>query len=110
MKKPEEDHEVSFTSNSGWRVSKKMGLLLAAVGALSCVAVGLIVFYVGVSKIKCDGPIESGHFLPDVPTVTVKPTDHAKPSKVHFTNKKVFSRITFYIMEGGQEVRASRVV
>ena len=88
MKKPEEDHEVSFTSNSGWRVSKKLGLLLAAVGALSCVAVGLIVFYVGVSKIRCDGAIEIGHVLPEMPTVTVKPADHAEPSKVYFRNKQ----------------------
>ena len=93
MKKPEEDHEVSFTSNSGWRVSKKLGLLLAAVGALSCLAVGLIVFYVGVSKIRCDGAIEIGHVLPEMPTVVVKPTDHdAKPSKVYFTIKQVFCR------------------
>ena len=80
MKKAEEDHEVSFTSNGGWRVSRKLGILLAAIGALSCVAVGLIVYYAGVSKFSCDGAIEGGHVLPEMPTE--KPTQHDKPSKV----------------------------
>lgn len=42
LKKGDQDHEVSFTSGNGWRVSKKLGTLLAISGALSCLAVGLV--------------------------------------------------------------------
>ncbi len=82
MKKSEEDHEVSFSSNSGWRVSKKLGLLLAAVGVLSCVAVGLIVYHIGVNALKCDKVFENGHVMSEKPT-EILPADHAKPSKVY---------------------------
>jgi hypothetical protein len=62
MKKAD-DHEISFTSVSGWRVSKKLGTLLAVTCAVTCVAVGLIVYYVGVAKLECrryDDRIENG--------------------------------------------------
>ena len=82
MKKSDEDHEVSFSSNSGWRISKKLAILLAAIGALSCLAVGLIVYYVGVSNMTCEIGQESSQVLGEKPSD--KPTDSAKPSKVHF--------------------------
>jgi hypothetical protein len=51
--KKSEDHEVSFTSVSGWRISKKLGVTLAVTCAAACVAVGLIVYYVGVGRLEC---------------------------------------------------------
>ena len=86
MKKAE-DHEISFTSVSGWRVSKKLGVSLAVACAVACVAVGLIVYYVGVAKLGChyeDG-IEPGT---GTTQIQIKP-DHSgtssKAPKVRLT-------------------------
>ena len=81
MKKAE-DHEISFTSVSGWRVSKKLGVSLAVACAVACVAVGLIVYYVGVAKLGGGCHYEDGVEPGTGQTqIQIKPDHHGSPSK-----------------------------
>ena len=62
--KKSDDHELTFTDKTGWRISKKVGIVVATAFVVTCVAVGLIVFYAGVANVVCanvdDAPSASG--------------------------------------------------
>jgi hypothetical protein len=55
MGRAEGPHEVSFSDEDSWTVRKKVGYVLAFLAVASCIVVGLLVYYVGVMGIKCDG-------------------------------------------------------
>ncbi len=50
-------HEVSFNDENTWTVRKKVGYVLAFLAIAACIVVGLLVYYVGVMGIECNGGV-----------------------------------------------------
>jgi hypothetical protein len=68
-----EDGEISFTDNSGWTISKKIAMFLSTAFVVTCVSIGLIVYYVGVANVACPND--------DASKPTAKPSVDATPPK-----------------------------
>ena len=96
--KNSDDSVITFTNSTGWRISKKVALILATAFVGTCVAVGLIVYYAGVANVNgcktLDDHADSG---------TSKPVN--KPGHADQQHKPAKTVVKIFIKEGAVEPR-----